>query len=90
MYLAQFGVHSTYGKQPLQGNAKLEKSLELLYQNYNHKYQDVFYADETLDFDFERKLTRGRPSRRFEKLNGTNWKLPQTDPSLYLSSPKPP
>lgn len=85
VYLAQFGHHSSYGKQTdgkvqITGASKLEKSLDSLYTNYvDHFPCDVivFYGeDNEPDAELFKKLQQGRPRLQFRQLNGKWWSLP--------------
>lgn len=85
VYLAQFGHHSSYGRQTdghtaITGASKLNRSLSLLYSNYLNAHPCdviIFYtADDALDPSLKEGLKRNRPRLSFRKLTGEWWSLP--------------
>ena len=85
VYLAQFGHHSSYGKQTdgvhqITGSSKLEKSLMTLYANYVDDFPCdviVFYGeDNEADPELFEKLQKDRPRLQFRQLTGKFWELP--------------
>ena len=86
VYLAQFGHHSSYGAQldagskSITGLSKLNKSLELLYNNYAYQFPtDVIIFYEALrapDSDTMEELQRNRPHLQFRELDEKYWSLP--------------
>lgn len=80
VYLAQFGDHSTYGKQGITGASKLERSLDTLYTNYLNDFPCdviVFYGqDNDPDPELFKRLQQGKPRLQFRQLKGRFWELP--------------
>ncbi|KAL7507614.1 hypothetical protein ACHAXN_004765 [Cyclotella atomus] len=85
IYLAQFGHHSSYGKQQdgqqnITGASKLVRSLNYLYKNYVNSFPCdviVFYGqDNEPDEELFAKLQQGRPRLQFRQLTDKWWTLP--------------
>ena len=95
VYLAQFGHHSSYGKQTdgkgneITGTSKLNRSLSTLYHNYVNDFPCdviVFYGeDDNPDPGLLKSLQNNRPRLHFEQLQGQWWSLP---PGLTMKGHK--